>query len=359
VNGTGVYSLLLHNTLFHGESLYEPVQVEAKFSTILPDTISPVIKLTVPKFVGTNGVKVPVVIEDDNPAGWTYTVDGGEPRRIGAAEVSKDASSSAFEIDLDTLDLAEGTHTLRIDSADAVGHASSAISSFDVDRSPPSIELFVEPDGLGRQTAEEMIIISRDATLAWDIRDRSGVTSPVAASLAGAALQQLEPSSATLLNTTHLADGIHQFSISAEDAAGNMANRTVSVLVDKTQPSATLASPGSLELSGPVKLAVGAADANLKQVMLMVGDRMTVNVTGMTEYTLDTTELPDGTHSLTLVATDIAGNEGVATSSIAVSNVAPQLMSSAIMGLLAGGAIASGAWLMILRGRRRQSSSPA
>ena len=80
-------------------------------------------------------------------------------------------------------------------------------------------------------------------------------------------------------------------------------------------------------------------------------------MTGMSEYTLDTSELTDGQHTLTLLATDLAGNEATATADINVANFAPQLTFSAILGLLAGGAIASGAWLVILRGKRRPSSS--
>ncbi|MGI0025106.1 MAG: hypothetical protein ACREA4_08185, partial [Nitrososphaera sp.] len=153
VNRTGIYSVLLHNTLFHGESLYEPVQLEAKFSTILPDTISPLIKFSVPKFIGSSLVKIPVEIEEANPAGWTYTLDSGAPARIGAAATGSSSSGAVFEIDLDTANLSEGTHTLRIDSSDAVGHSSSAVSTFEIDRTPPSIDLFVEVQGMGKVPA--------------------------------------------------------------------------------------------------------------------------------------------------------------------------------------------------------------
>lgn len=133
--------------------------------------------------------------------------------------------------------------------------------------------------------------------------------------------------------------------------------KTVQILVDKTQPAVSLVAPTAFELRGLAKMAVAASDSNLKEVLLKIGERRTVDVTGMTEYTLDTSELTDGQHTLTLLATDLAGNEGSATANINVSNLAPQLTFSAILGLIAGGAIASGAWLVILRGKRRQSPS--
>ncbi|HLG37547.1 MAG TPA: Ig-like domain-containing protein, partial [Nitrososphaera sp.] len=354
VNRTGIYSVLLHNTLFHGESLYEPVQIEAKFSTILPDTISPLIKFSVPKFIGPGPIKIPVEIEEKNPAGWTYTIDSGEPARIGAAAVDFSSSNTVFEIDLDAANLSEGTHSLRIDSSDAVGHSSSAVSSFEVDRSPPSIELFVQGQDLIKVPATDAIFLAKDATLGWNINDRNEVTSPVTVSIPGAAQFESGMSSSAPLNVTGLADGSYEFSVAAEDAAGNRANKTLQVLVDKTTPAVVLSAPSGFEQRGPVKLTLEASDTNLKDAMLKIGDRRTVNVTGMSEYTLDTSELPDGTHTLTLVATDIAGNEGTASANINVSNIAPQLMSSALLGLIAGGAIASGAWLLILRGKRRR-----
>lgn len=356
VNTTGVYSVLLHNTLFHGESLYEPVQIEAKFSTILPDTVSPIIKFTVPKFVGAGPVKIPVQIDEENPAGWTYTLDGGEPARIGVAATDSGSASTTFEIDLVTSDLAEGTHSLRIDSSDAVGHFSSAVSAFEVDRSPPTIDLYVEQNST-RQMVGELIILASDSMLGWDIDDRNEINAPISVSLPGATQIQTARSSSAPINVTALSDGRYNFTIAAEDAAGNKANKIMLVLVDKTQPTVNLVAPDAFELRGPAKLTVEAADNNLKEALLKIGDRRTVDVTGMSEYTLDTSELPDGQHTLTLLATDIAGNVASASADINVSNVAPQLTFSAILGLVAGGAIASGAWLVILRGKRRQPAN--
>jgi hypothetical protein len=330
------------------------VQVEAKFSTILPDTASPVIRLDVPKFLGSSPVKIPVQIEEQNPAGWTYTLDAGEPERIGYALT--DISGNAFEIDLATADLSEGTHTLRVDSSDAVGHSSSAMSVFEVDRSPPSIDLYIEQENSTRRQAGDVIILSEDALLSWDVSDRNGVTQPISVSVPGADKMTVTESSAPI-NVTSLEDGRYNFTVYAQDAAGNSGTRAVQVMIDKTQPLVSFAAPTSFELRGAAKLTLEATDQNLKQVLLKIGDRRTVDVTGTSEFVLDTSELPDGQHTLTLLATDLAGNEGVATTNISVSNLAPQLTFSAILGLIAGGAIASGAWLAILRGKRRQPSN--
>jgi hypothetical protein len=356
VNRTGVYSVLLHNTLFHGESLYEPVQVEAKFSTILPDTDSPVIRFSVPEFIGTLPVKIPVEIVEENPAGWTYTLDGGEPARIGVTATEAGLSATKFEIDLLTADLSEGSHSLRIDSSDAVGHSSSAMSTFEVDRSPPSIDLYIERQDSTRESAGELLILSNNSAIAWTIDDRNGVASPVSVVVPGGAKVEAGQSASAPINVTGLPDGRYNASVSAGDSAGNNVTRTVQILIDKTRPTVNLVAPTSFEVRGIAKLTVEASDNNLVKSVLSIGDRRTVDVTGSSQYSLDTSGLPDGIHTLTLVATDIAGNEASATADINVSNIAPQLTFSAILGLIAGGAIASGAWLVILRGKRRQAT---
>ncbi len=74
----------------------------------------------------------------------------------------------------------------------------------------------------------------------------------------------------------------------------------------------------------------------------------------MSNYTLDTTELADGQHEIKVIATDAAGNVGTAIKNVAVSNVGPQLITFLVIGLAAGGAAASGAWLAVMRGRNRR-----
>ena len=138
VNGTGVYSVLLHNTIFHGNSLYEPVEVEAKFSTLLPDGVPPAISIATPKYLGESKEHgVPVIITEENLAGLKYAIDGGEP-------LSPDIADGTFDITIDTSVLAEGKHTLRIDTSDQVGHVTAFTSEFEVDNTPPSIEVFVK-----------------------------------------------------------------------------------------------------------------------------------------------------------------------------------------------------------------------
>jgi hypothetical protein len=104
-------------------------------------------------------------------------------------------------------------------------------------------------------------------------------------------------------------------------------------------------------MRGVATIVLGADDPNIQSMTLQVGDRKTLNVTGMSEYKLDTTELPDGQYELRLVATDIAGNEAATSTPITVANNAPLIMSAILAGVAAGGGIASVAWYVFARRR--------
>ncbi len=350
INQTGVYSVLLHNTLFHGKSLYEPVQVEAKFSTLLPDTIAPLITANLPKILGGYPQQIPVTIVEQNPATWTYTIDAGNSNNLAAGR--PDGSSGAFDILLNGAELAEGMHRLRIDSTDLVGHSTSLVSSFEVDWTPPSMDLMLQVGNRSAHVADRAVI-SDDAVISWNITDKNGVASPTTISILN--VTRIDPGSASFaaINSTSLEEGTYEFFIEARDIPGNNATRSVAIIVDRTPPEVSLSiAGGSSTVSGPAKVIIDAEDANLQSLMLEIGDRRSINVTGMEEYALDTTELPDGKYPIKLVAADAAGNENTATAEISVSNVAPLIMSVGLIGLAAGGGIASAVWFMVTRRRR-------
>jgi hypothetical protein len=346
VNGTGVYSVLLHNTLFHGESMYEPVQVEAKFSTILPDKAAPVISIDLPEYLGGMQSAIPVTITDENLASWSYAIDAGIPVMPEAG-----ASGNSFDLVLDNL--AEGTHRLRIDSSDSVGRTSSFVSRFEVDRTPPSVDVFVQaPDGSMHKPVNNIVVTAEEGiTLLWNITDKNGIVLPSSVTFGGPQQVSESFSSSTTINPIE-PDGESVFAIEAEDVAGNKVVQEIKVVFDKMPPAMSLSLAGGTDVKGTARIMLGAQDANLQSATLSIGERKIVNVTGMTEYELDTTELSDGKYELKLAAVDKAGNEGVTSAMITVSNTAPQIMSASLIGVVAGAGIASAVWFFI--GRRRR-----
>ncbi|HEX2615304.1 MAG TPA: hypothetical protein VHL10_07410, partial [Nitrososphaera sp.] len=353
VNQTGVYSLLLHNTLFSGNSLYEPVEVEAKFSTILPDSAAPAIVVDLPRYVG-GGMQhsIPVTINEEHLAGYSYTIDSGDPvSPLLLSVLNVNSNGIVFDIPLDGK-LADGMHRLRVDSSDSVGHASSFVSTFEVDNTPPSADIFVLGQNGTRQQVADRVVIAKDVVLSWNVTDKNGVTAPLGVVIPNATKARLGASSSAAINSTSLPEGSYLFSITAKDVPGNNVTRNVELVVDRAPPTTSLSLAGSSDVRGTARVMLGAQDPNLSYVTLKVGDRKSVNVTGMSEYDLDTTELPDGKYELKLVAADAAGNEGTTITPIVVSNTMPVIMSAAMMGLAGGAGIASVVWFFMARRRR-------
>jgi hypothetical protein len=340
---------LLHNTVFHGNSLYEPLQVEAKFSTLLPDGSAPAIRIFMPKYIGENKEHgIPVSITEQNLAGLKYAIDGGEPIRPVLV-------NGTFDVMIDAGTLVEGPHTLRIDASDLVGHTALFESAFEIDNTPPTIDVFVKDSaGSLRKVSGSKAGISELSDLVWNITDGSGVAvdSNSELTLFGPNL-----TSSMTVNPEFQPEGSQEFSITGADWSGNIATRDIEIIIDTTRPKPSLSfsNANPQDLRGLATVVLGAGDPNIHSMFLQVGDRKSMNVTGMQEYVLDATEIPDGNYDLKLVATDIAGNEATMVMPIVVANNAPQVMLGIIAGLAAGGGIASVAWLVFARRRTNKS----
>jgi subtilisin family serine protease len=126
INQTGTHSLLIHSTLFEGTTITEPITLVAKFTTLTADQKAPEIIIDLNKFLKSNDVIMPKIIED-NPFSTIYTLDGNiiQINDIG--------------IDVSTLD--DGNHTLVINAIDKFGLQSSQTVEFVVDTIPPNLEL--------------------------------------------------------------------------------------------------------------------------------------------------------------------------------------------------------------------------
>jgi hypothetical protein len=349
VNGTGVYSILMHNTVFHGTSLYEPLQVEAKFSTILADSAPPAISIDLPKYLGdSKEQRIPVTISEENLAGYNYAIDGGKP-------VSPDLVNGTFDVTINAGALEEGTHTLRIDTSDSVGHTSVFESQFEVDNTAPSINAFVkDSSGNLQKVTGNKVGIAQESSLLWNATDKNGIVEPGGVtSTPGTVKIVPNLSSSTTINPAVELEGAHQYSFEAEDTSRNHASRNIEVIVDTTRPvpSLYIANTNPQDLRGMTKLVLTAGDPNIQSMILHVGERKSMNVTGMADYEFDTTQVPDGKYELKLVATDIAGNEGTTTMPITVANAAPQIMTAILVGVAAGGGVASVTWFVYSKRR--------
>jgi hypothetical protein len=127
--------------------------------------------------------------------------------------------------------------------------------------------------------------------------------------------------------------GSHTLVATAKDAAGNSASNTITisqntVTSDITPPSVSIVSPANgSSVSGTVNVSVGASDnVGVKSVSLNVdGTLISTLSSSPYNFSWNTSNIADGTHSLTATATDAAGNSNSFSISVSKNTVVTTL----------------------------------
>jgi Bacterial Ig-like domain/RTX calcium-binding nonapeptide repeat (4 copies) len=130
-----------------------------------------------------------------------------------------------------------------------------------------------------------------------------------------------------------LSDGSHDLTVQVVDKAGNTSGSTsLSVSVDSTAPAAPTISQVTASTNDTTPTIAGMAEANATVNIYNNGTTLlgtaTANGSGAWSFT-PITALTDDTYSLTATATDLAGNEGTASTAqtFTVDTVAPAMVT--------------------------------
>jgi hypothetical protein len=134
-------------------------------------------------------------------------------------------------------------------------------------------------------------------------------------------------------------DGSLTLTATGRDRAGNAATDTVTVTVDNTPPTVSLAGlPADGIVRGPVTLTVMATDltAGIASVALYVDGALRASGAGPTvTYTLNPQGLA-GSHTLTATATDRAGNPATTTRTFTVQSLTVEITTPGTGATIAG-----------------------
>ena len=299
------------------------------------DDIDPIVGL-VPRDGTTNDARP--AFTGKGEAGATVTIfDAGVP--IGTALVGPDEVWTFTP----TTPLAEGLHTITVTATDPAGNESTPSTPFPftVDTVKPALPTL---DKLEDDVAPVTGPIARDGSTNDDLPLVSGTGEP------GTTISVFDSKSPTpatpigtatvaangtwsLTPTRPLAEGPHEFSAIASDAAGNVSDPTAKLpfTVDKTAPTGTTLD-GITDDVAPVTGNVpanGVTNDNRPKfsgkgepgATVTVSDGPTplgtavVNPDGTWEFT-PTAPLADGPHTVTATATDPAGNPSNTTAPI-------------------------------------------
>jgi hypothetical protein len=222
-------------------------------------------------------------------------------------------------------DLGEGPHQVNATATDAAGNASgvSATLTFTVDLTAPAVPVVTSP-GAGSVTANPLPVYAGTAEALSTVQvfvDGVAACSAVASAAGTFGCAQVVP----------LAEGPHGVTAVATDAAGNPSASSAPVVfvVDRTPPAAPSVTvpPDSSVLSNPQPTYAGLAEP-LSRVTVSVDGAMAcaalADATGAFNCP-QPVALLDGTHAVSAVATDAAGNTSATSATVhfTVDTLAP------------------------------------
>ncbi len=217
INETGVYSVLVHTTLYGGNSITEPITIATKFSTILPQESAPQLNVDIPLFINGTYKINPIVIGNEIQTAQ-YSLDGEQPKSINSVQLSESLKH-----------LSEGEHDIKFVVTDSVGHVMSKEFKFLLDNTPPVIAFKSPKNG---STISGMVDINigieeeNPAQKNWLV-----VKTPK---------QFFYDNDSIPWDTRTLNDGQYSVEATATDKSGNVSIEHIIVNIDNSNPTAAI-----------------------------------------------------------------------------------------------------------------------
>ena len=323
-----------------GWSLIAPQPAEAQFGGSL------IVTVTSPASGSTVSGTVPVTASVTSVgaltvAGVQFKLDGNN---LGAED-----TTAPYSVPWDTTTASNGSHTLTAVARDSLGMLWTSdpvtVTVFN-DTTPPAVSITSPASGT---------IVAGTISVTASASDNVGVVGVqfLLDGLNAGAEVTAAPYSVSW-NTTTASNGSHSLTAVARDAAGNRATSApVAVTVsngappDTTPPTVSITSPTSgASVSGTLTMTAAASDnVGVAGVQFLLdGVNVGAEVTAA-PYSApwDTTTASRGSHTLTAVARDAAGNHATsAPVSVTVVNASPIVLENQQPG--------SGNWQMLLSG---------
>lgn len=279
-------------------------------------------------------------VTNDNTPTFTGTAEAGSTVTLGSSVAGTVGSATAdgsgnWSITASTL--SDGAHTMTITATDAAGNVSAASAglAISIDTSSPTAPS--APDlAAGSDTGEsDTDNITSDTTPTFTGTAEANSTVTVASSVAGTVGSATADGSGNWsVTATTLADGSHNITATATDSAGNVssASAALSITVDSNAP----ATPSAPDLSAAsdsgssdtdnttndtTPTLTGSAEANSTVTLTssLDGAVGSTSADGSGNWSITASVLAEGTHNLTVIATDNVGNSSAASAALAVT----------------------------------------
>ena len=287
------------------------------------DTTAPTVSITAPANNATvlNTVTVSANASDNvGVAGVQFKVDG---TNVGAED-----TTAPYSISWNTTTAGNGTHALTAVARDAAGNTQTSttvtVTVNNPDSTPPTVSLTAPAGGASVSGTVQLTATASDNVGVVGVQFKQGTTNI-------GAEDTLTPY-AVSWNTTTVANGSYDLTAVARDAATNTTtSTTVTVTVnnaDTTAPTVSITAPSNnARVANTVTVSANASDnVGVVAVQFKVdGTNIGAEVT-TAPYSVswNTTTVSNGSHVLTAVARDAAGNSRTSNGrTVRVSNAAP------------------------------------
>lgn len=286
---------------------------------------------------------------DDNTSDNTPTLTGtAEANSTVALTSSIDGAVGSTTADgsgnwsITASTLADGTHSLTATSTDTAGNTSVASSALSVviDTAAPAAPAGLDLDTASDSGSSNTDDITNDNTPTINGTAEANSTVELTSSIDGSVgTTTADGSGNWSITASTLADGVHSLTATSTDTAGNTsaASTALSVTIDTAAPAApstpdlnaasdagssntdNITNDTTPQLDGTAE--AGATIAITSSIDGAVG---TGTADGSGNWSISTSALSDGVHTLTATATDTAGNVSPASAGLAVTiNTSP------------------------------------
>jgi hypothetical protein len=280
----------------------------------VPDTTSPTVSMTAPN----NGATVSGAVTISATASDNVSVSGVQFLLDGNS-LGTEITVAPYSISWNTTTASVGPHSLAASARDAAGNKTTSpaititVANSSSDTTPPTVAMTAPANG---------VTVSSTTTVSASASDNTAVAG-VQFLLDGVNLGAEDIASPFSIdwNTTTAAAGQHRLSATARDAAGNKATSpAITVIVpDTTFPTVAVMAPANGDIvSGSAVIISASASDNVGVVGVQF--RIDGSIYGAEDtsnpfsVTWDTTGIANGSHFLTAIARDAAGNSNTSAS---------------------------------------------
>ena len=301
-------------------------------NTVIPGAVG----LALPGYVGLAGKTNAPLTLTGNPGNYViYEIDG--PTAPIISDGYFDKSTGLLVLGIDFTGYPDGVYTVSAVQYDKFGNASV------VGLSTPTLTLdTVVPAGsFTVNAAPSNTALTNNPAISLAVSftdDRSGVNQVRVSVDNGITWSAWQPYAATLSATLPSPDATYTVVVQVADKSGNIGSATQKAILDRTGPTITdsLSTPNNgtfYDVGTPITLIWAATDLNGVKISSATIEGQTISSSG---GTIDVDVLTAGTHTVTITATDKAGNTTISSLTFTI-HATPQGLINAVNDGLARG----------------------